>query len=851
MFFPGLEEKNGKKQKLFKRVNNTVQNYQANMRRLHRDLFLVPLTTFSFLTSFSQYVINGSCTQNNCHCFTLTQPINTQAGSFWGANQIDLNTPFDFEFSVYLGCTDANGADGIVFVLRPNGTNNIGITGGSLGYSGITPSLGVEIDTWQNNGVGYNDPVYDHIAIMKNGSNDHTSSNALSSYAPASLNNTNIEDCQWHEFRVSWDPSTFLMSVYFDGSLRTQYTGDIVSTIFSGNSMVYWGFVGSTGGASNLQQVCTVLATNFGMNIINNETCEGNAVQFTDSSICFSNIQTSYWNFGDGTTSPFLNPAPHYYYTPGTYVIKHTIAGIDGCVSDTVYKTITVGAKPVADFTVTDVCFKNIPTVVDQSTCSFGTITQWTWTLDGNFISNAQQPGLPFLFPGIHQLQLVVTTEYGCVSFPVIKDFTVKPIPEPAFAVISMGCTNQLYPYIGNHGDTLTTVAQWNWSFTDGFASNLQNVIHSFANAGNYTVQFFILATNGCSSDTLEFSFPIISTPIAAFTIGDTCEGKPSILLNQSTTFGTTMQWNWILDGLPYSTQQTPMITGLTAGVHQLQLIALGYTETNGCPDTTMHSFTIKPAPVLTASGSDACLKQPVQFTASQTDNSTTIQQWNWIFGDGGVSTSQNPMHNYNAGGNYNVSVTATATNGCVSASVPVPIKINQLNVNAGSDMVVLMNAPFTLNGSTSSATNGSLTYTWTPPTGLNNPGILNPVSTLSDNIVYTLTVTSAEGCVATDQVSIEVFKGSGIYVPSGFTPNHDGKNDVLRPKYIGIKQLNYFTIYNRWGQLVFTTKDMTKGWDATINGKDQNSGVFVWIISAVDLDGKKYELKGTTAIIR
>jgi gliding motility-associated-like protein len=818
------------------------------MWRLQRELFLVVLMTFSSLASFSQYVISGTCTQNNCHCFTLTQPIGNQAGSFWGANQIDLNTPFDFEFSVYLGCTDANGADGIVFVLRTNGTNNIGTTGGSLGYSGITPSLGVEIDTWQNNGVGYNDPVYDHIAIMKNGNNDHSSSNALSPYAPASLNNTNIEDCQWHEFRVSWDPSTFLMSVYFDGSLRTQYTGDIVSTIFSGNSMVYWGFVGSTGGANNLQQVCTVLASNFGMNIINNETCEGNAVQFTDSSICFSNIQTSYWNFGDGSTSPFLNPAPHYYFTPGTYVIKHTIAGIDGCVSDTAYKTITIGAKPVADFTVTDVCFKNIPTVVDQSACSFGNITQWSWLLDGSVISNSQNPNLPVLPAGIHALQLVVGTNYGCNSDTATRGFIIKPLPQINMNV-GGGCVNQSLQFNATQTDNLTTINQWHWDFGDGGNSSSQNPVHAYGAFGNYPVQLFALATNGCSSDTLQQFIAIGPKPVAVFQVGDDCEGNNPIVNNNSTiASGSISQWNWILDGQSVSNSQIPALSGLATGPHQLQLVA---TSSGECAsDTTTHNFIIKNRPVITANGADGCYRQPDQFNALQIDNNTSIQQWNWIFGDGGTSTSQNPIHNYNTGGNYNVSVTATATNGCVSAPAPVPIKINQLNVNAGNDTVVLMNASFSLNGAASSVTNSQLNYTWSPSTGLNNPNSINPSSTLSDNIIYTLTVTSAEGCVATDQVFIEVFKGSGIYVPSGFTPNHDGKNDVLRPKYIGIKTLNYFIIYNRWGQLVFTTKDISKGWDGTIDGKQQNSGVFVWIINAVDLDGKKYELKGTTAII-
>src|SRR5205085_2747460 len=150
----------------------------------------------------------------------------------------------------------------------------------------------------QNAGAGYNDPVYDHIAIMKNGNVDHSSANALSPYVSASATGGNIEDCQWHEFRVSWDAAAQLMQVYFDNSLRTQYAGDIVSTIFVGNSMVYWGFVGSTGGGTNLQQVCVIAEAGITANIANNNGCEGDPVQFTDSSKCFSNIQTSFWDLG-------------------------------------------------------------------------------------------------------------------------------------------------------------------------------------------------------------------------------------------------------------------------------------------------------------------------------------------------------------------------------------------------------------------------------------------------------------------------------------------------------------------------------------------------------------------------
>ena len=174
--------------------------------------FLAMIFVFCLLTARSQYILNGNATQNSCNCYTLTQPLNNQFGSVWNANKINLNNPFDFVFNVYLGCLDANGADGIVFILQPLSTS-IGTGGGGMGFMGIAPSVGIALDTWQN--TEYNDPVFDHLSIQVNGNIDH-----LYDIAPlvqASPTNPNIEDCQWHTFRIKWDPVTHLLQTYFDG----------------------------------------------------------------------------------------------------------------------------------------------------------------------------------------------------------------------------------------------------------------------------------------------------------------------------------------------------------------------------------------------------------------------------------------------------------------------------------------------------------------------------------------------------------------------------------------------------------------------------------------------------------
>ena len=150
-----------------------------------------------------------------------------------------------------------SGADGMCFILQQAGNVGntvVGNNGGSIGYSGgpFSPSLAVEIDTWQNNDVG--DPSYDHIGIGRDGSNMHN----VSGPVQALVNNANIETGQSYPFRVTWDPGVNLFEVYFDGVLRKSLTMDIPSAIFGGNPLVYWGFTGTTGGATNIQTFCLV-----------------------------------------------------------------------------------------------------------------------------------------------------------------------------------------------------------------------------------------------------------------------------------------------------------------------------------------------------------------------------------------------------------------------------------------------------------------------------------------------------------------------------------------------------------------------------------------------------------------
>lgn len=610
---------------------------------------------------FSQYILNGSAQKNSCNCYTLTQAVQTQSGSVWNGTKINLNTSFDFWFNVYLGCNDATGADGIVFMLQPISTS-VGATGEGMGFSGVSPSIGITLDTWQNNAL--NDPSYDHISIQANGVVAHGSD--LAGPVPISATGNNVEDCGWHTLRIRWDAGTKWLRTYFDSALRLEKQIDLVAAIFNNDPNVYWGFSGATGGSVNLQQFCTALNPKFTTNLTADGGCEGLPVTFTNASESFASITSYSWSFGDGTFSNAASPPPHLYSAAGSYRVNLKIKGQDGCESDST-KTITIGAIPSADLRVFDVCAGQRPEVNFVAPASG---TSYQWTLDGS-AADSMQPLLYSLAEGSHQLGVTVTSLYGCGPPAVaIADFLVKPVPV-IDAQVQDGCAGQILFFDGSQFDT-TSIRQWNWRIGAGRILQGQNIQTVFADSGLYTVAFWAVGVNGCSSDTVSKPVRIVK----AFVIA----------------------------------------------------------------------------------------------------NDTTVMR-----------------------------------------NVP-----SQLTVQSSGNV------------------------SWSPATGLSNPFVSNPVVRLAADQRYSLTAVTPEGCTAEDTMRVKVFTGPTVYVPSAFTPNGDGKNDILLPVYVGMQELKRFAVFNRWGQTVFSTKDTGKGWEG------RNAvGTHVWLVEAVDYLGQPVVLKGTVTIIR
>jgi len=146
------------------------------------------------------------------------------------------------------------------------------------------------------------------------------------------------------------------------------------------------------------------------------------------------------------------------------------------------------------------------------------------------------------------------------------------------------------------------------------------------------------------------------------------------------------------------------------------------------------------------------------------------------------------------------------------------------------------------------------INYSWSPAMGLNDASLPNPVATVGatgDVIKYQVITSTLGGCKGEGYVTIRVYKGPDIYVPTGFTPNSDGKNDKFTPVPVGMKNYNYFRVFNRWGQMIFTTTRFHDGWDGKLGGRDQASGVYVWMIEGTTNDGRVISKSGTVTLMR
>ena len=322
------------------------------------------------------------------------------------------------------------------------------------------------------------------------------------------------------------------------------------------------------------------------------------------------------------------------------------------------------------------------------------------------------------------------------------------------------------------------------------------------------------------------------------------CKGYTVRFTNNSTG-GFAYDWDFGVPGAT-STEFEPTFTYPDTGTYVVTLVV---NKGSTCPDSI--SRLVKVYPEFNGDfvwAGRLCPEEPVEFFDSSRATFPDVNYWRWSFGDGGTVDVQNPVHTYaKPGGPQQVTLISRTELGCrdtVTKTLPMPF----FSPFAGNDTIIVLGYDYNLNGT------GSTYYRWSPADYLSDPNIANPKAVFPDTGTYTyvLTGTNEEGCSATDTINIIVVSTGNIFVPNAFSPNGDGVNDVLMPRIVGYSEINYFHIFNRYGQQVFSSaRDNYPGWDGLVNGKPADVGVFYYIIDLKDANGNNVQQKGDITLIR
>ncbi len=226
------------------------------MKKFLTLIFIFCLSANIF-TTFAQALFprGGEAKLLSNRRYRLTEDKTYSAGVVWSTQKINLNKPFDILAKVYLGNNNSSGGDGMAFAFHQQGDYGTAGQASDFVMTTLNPSLAVEIDTYSNS--GNNDPGNDHMAIQKNGGFQHGSANNLAGPINAIAGNgtLNIEDGNDHFFRLTWDPATQDIKVYFDCQLRLSLKYNMIGNIFNNDPLVYWGFSGACGANGNGHEV--------------------------------------------------------------------------------------------------------------------------------------------------------------------------------------------------------------------------------------------------------------------------------------------------------------------------------------------------------------------------------------------------------------------------------------------------------------------------------------------------------------------------------------------------------------------------------------------------------------------
>ncbi len=563
------------------------------------------------------------------------------------------------------------------------------------------------------------------------------------------------------------------------------------------------------------------------------DLCQGLSVHFLNNS-----ISGGTWNFGDQSTSTEPNPT-HVYGLPGSYHVVFTTN--QQCVSPW-DSTIEVHELPLA------VNITNLYTdCTEQAQIQFNgnsnypvtDIKLWAWTFSGGTPGNAsvQNPILSFSTEGTILATLVVQDNNGCpdtVSLPVEVHIINDTIPNAL--AICPGESVQLNPGGFDLG------ANYLWTSVPPDPSLDVNDPTPVVTPTMPTT-YSVVVTQGLVGQCSELYIVMVT-----FKPGGYVNLPNDTIVCANDLLTITAQSN---GNVGYEWSNSPMFNPIFATTQTVQLSpnSTYYVRTTAeCVDVDSMKIVLNPAEIqIFPTDLDICSGEEAALIVT---NLIPGQDLTYVWTPS-LPNDPNPIVSPTETTTY--TVVATNQFGCTATlSFAVNVTTVSVNAEASPDTVSVSNPSTTLDAIPVGAV---ISYSWTPPGTLSDPNSAQTQATPTGTTVYIVTVTTQEGCVATDTVTIHYREqecaSPFVFIPKAFTPNNDLLNDFFMVRADGMTTLK-FIVWNRWGEIVYETEDpKALGWDGTYQGKASTPDSFSWYAMLTCGNGQIYKGKGNVTLLK
>jgi gliding motility-associated-like protein len=591
-------------------------------------------------------------------------------------------------------------------------------------------------------------------------------------------------------------------------------------------------------------------------NFTQQDVCFGNVMNFTNTStVASTDTITGYlWAFGNGNTSTATNPTQNY-ASPGSYNVTLITTSTGGC-SHVVTQQVNVYDLPVADFIFDNKC-ENIQATFTNTTQQpqSGNVTSWSWNYgDGSPIDTSNWNGThTYTSTGTYTVTLITNNTIGC-SDTVSHQILVHPTP-----VADFNFNNACLVDAVNFTDASTGgIASYNWNFGDGNNSTQSNPTHIYSSSGFYTVTLSVTSDSGCTHFTTK-QVQIYPMPNADFSAPNVCQYDTTNFTSLATVQPPSNIANWLWDfgnTSGTSTQTNPNYFYGNPGTYNVTLIV---NTNNNCKDTITKTIIVNPMPNVNFEADllSSCSPLCVNLTDLSSVISGSNVNYSWNFGDGSTASGSNVNHCYtNDGATENVyrtiTLTVTTDSGCVGTFVrnnyltiyPTPIA----EFTSSPQPTTIRNPNIYFNNETI----GGNTYIWNFGDNTATSSEVSPKHTyvMVGQYEVTLISTNQWGCSDTIVHTVYIDDDFAFYIPNAFSPNGDGVNDLFSGKGYGIKDYVMY-IFDRWGEKIYETTDLSKGWDGTYKGEEAQQDVYVYRVDIIDIHGEKHKYRGHFTLIR